>query len=350
MPDEPSAAGNPPGPNINVNMPGMEGAARVVDSVKDAPHGLKAALRDMGWQTAASSLNSMLDGITKRATEAADALGKASTAANSGGFAGGGGGGGGGGGAGGGGGGSGPPAWQTAAVASATGAAGGSAGGGTAPGGLDLTSAMIGSGAGGDFSKALALFPLRFMRDQINTNRANVLTQSAALGQQGFATHTIDQSFQNQLATMPGSVLGTVGDQLSLFGMAPQYGAMYGWGTGANAPRAKGYLESVRQAQMINPGAQVSELAGMIGEQGRAPRQQQAQMMTGGAFGLVKAGGGQKTLQEWAESILRWFEGLRGGDDRGKPFSYGQLMAQYFPGSNIDAWFDANAVTEDMKS
>jgi hypothetical protein len=188
------------------------------------------------------------------------------------------------------------------------------------------------------------------MRDQINTNRANVLTQSAAFGRQGFATHTIDQSFQNQLATLPGSVLGTVSDQLELFGQAPQYGAMYGWGTGANAPRTRGYLESVRQAQMINPGAPVGQLAQMFGEQGEAPRQRQAQVMSGGAFGLVKSGGGQKTLQEWAESILRWFEGLRGGSDRGKAFSYGQLMAQYFPGSNIDAWFDANAVTPDMKS
>ena len=31
-------------------------------------------------------------------------------------------------------------------------------------------------------------------------------------------------------------------------------------------------------------------------------------------------------------------------------FTYGELMSQNFPGSNIDAWLTANGVTEDMKS
>ena len=35
--------------------------------------------------------------------------------------------------------------------------------------------------------------------------------------------------------------------------------------------------------------------------------------------------------------------------NKGKPFSYGQLLAQYFPGSNIDAWFNVNSVPENMR-
>ena len=94
--------------------------------------------------------------------------------------------------------------------------------------------------------------------------------------------------------------------------------------------------------QMMNPGATVAELgrhARWVRLQHRG-RSRQSQMMTGGAFGMIRPGGGKKTVQEWAECILRWLEGLRGGGDRGKPFNYGELMAQYFPGSNIDAWFE----------
>ena len=72
-------------------------------------------------------------------------------------------------------------------------------------------------------------------------------------------------------------------------------------------------------------------------------------MFTGGAMGMIGAGGRQKSLSEWAESILRWFEGLRPGNKRGKGFDYGELMAQYFPGSNIDAWFNVNGVPQNMR-
>ena len=72
-------------------------------------------------------------------------------------------------------------------------------------------------------------------------------------------------------------------------------------------------------------------------------------MFTGGAMSMIAAGGRQKSLSEWAESILRWFEGLRPGNKRGKGFDYGELMAQYFPGSNIDAWFNVNGVPQNMR-
>ena len=72
-------------------------------------------------------------------------------------------------------------------------------------------------------------------------------------------------------------------------------------------------------------------------------------MMTGGAYAMIRPGGGMKTVQEWAESILRWLEGLRPGGDRGKGFTYGELIAQYFPGSNIDAWFEVQGVPQNMR-
>jgi hypothetical protein len=63
----------------------------------------------------------------------------------------------------------------------------------------------------------------------------------------------------------------------------------------------------------------------------------------------VRMGGGQKSVSEWAEGILRWLENQRPGRDRGKPFDYGQMLAQHFPGSNIDAWLSVNGVSPQMK-
>ena len=40
---------------------------------------------------------------------------------------------------------------------------------------------------------------------------------------------------------------------------------------------------------------------------------------------------------------------MRPGNKRGKPFNYGELMSQNFPGSNMDAWFSAQGVPQDMR-
>ena len=200
------------------------------------------------------------------------------------------------------------------------------------------------------FWKNLALFPLRFIRDQVDINRQTALSTETALSRTAFASGSTFTDVYNQMSRRPGNVQGTVADLNSLFANAPGFGAMYSFGAGPNAPRTAGYLAGVREAQMITPGAPVAQIAGTIGNQAsNVASQQAAQMLTGGAFGMIKSGGGQKSLTEWAESVLKWLEGMRGGPDRGKPFDYGQLIAQYFPGSNIDAWFEQTGVSQDMR-
>ena len=349
---EQSAAGGPLGALGNINTEGPRGQ---ITSVTTALTDLKSALSQTAWYSVGNSINSMLMGISDNAKKAAEELGNVNTAVgrtssgstgNASAPSGSGG----------------NPNWlstATTSAAAATAAAGGGAapgaaiGGGMAPSQLDYSSQVLSQGrnlSARDLMKSMALFPLRFMRSNIEMNRGNALTASAALGMQGYATGVSNADQMTMLSRLPGNVRGSQADILSLFANAPQFGAMFGMGAQPNAPRAAGYLESVRQMQAMNPGAPVAELAGTVGGfASNTAAQQQSQMMTGGAFGMIRPGGGMKTIQEWAESILRWLEGLRGGGDRGKAFTYGDLIAQYFPGSNIDAWFDVQGVPMNMR-
>lgn len=101
---------------------------------------------------------------------------------------------------------------------------------------------------------------------------------------------------------------------------------------------------------MMNPGAGVADIAQTIaGFSASTASQKQSMMMSGGAFGMIGAGGRQRSISEWAENILKFLQSQRPGGGRAQPFSRGELLAQYFPGSNIDAWFDANGVPAGMK-
>jgi hypothetical protein len=217
------------------------------------------------------------------------------------------------------------------------------------PGGLEGGQYL---GSGTDTAAAIALAPMRFLRERMTTNRNTALSASLSLG---MASQQQGAGIGSMLSTMsrfPGNVMGTPDELLSLFGAAPALGASYNFGgkAGGQGVRAAGLFAGVREAQMLNPGANVADLTSTIGGYAANTRsQQQSAYLTGGAMGMIKPGGGQKSLSEWAESVLRWLEGLRGGADRGKPFDYGQLMSQYFPGSNIDAWFDANGVPQNMR-
>ena len=379
--NEPAAAGNRPSglwtpgsisSGVNIDLPGLTQASTQINSVTTALYGLKTALREVGSGSymLAQGVNNLFQGITRSASQAAAAVNGVSSAL--GGVGGGGTGGGGGGGGGGGqasGGGQGVPSWvgrataQAGAGGAATAGSGGS--GASIPGSVGLEQTLTGLNPGigveQSFWKNLALFPLRFIRDMTTMNRNNVLTTEGALSRTAYASGAQFGPYAtpgggrqpgvlDMLSRRPGNVYGTIADQLSLFENASQYGAMYSFGGGDNAPRTSGYLEGVRQAQMITPGVPVAQIADVIGGQASNTGAQQAsQMLTGGAMGMIKMGGGQKSLSEWAESVLRWLEGLRGGSKQGKAFNYGELIAQYFPGSNIDAWFDATGVNQEMR-
>ena len=154
---------------------------------------------------------------------------------------------------------------------------------------------------------------------------------------------------------LPGGILGgNPNDLLNLVNIAQRVGAGIDWrnpGGLGNGPRSAGFLRGVAQAQRINPGESVGTLATTIGQySGNVGAQQTSAFLTGGAFSMIKMGGGQKSISEWAEGILKWLSNLRGGADKGRNFTYPELMSQNFPGSNIDAWLTANGVTEDMKT
>jgi len=234
------------------------------------------------------------------------------------------------------------------AVNDLTGAVGGVSGGGR-PGGE--------TGFGGYMSKfesplvSLGMMPIEWLRDRIGVNRNVSLASAGAFSQVARQQGTDVASIMGQLARFPGQVQGTPTDLMQLFSVLPSLGAGFGFGGQAGqGVRAAGMLAGVRQAQLLNPGEQMGSIIQNIGGfAANTQAQQQAQMLTGGAMGMIGAGGRQKSLSQWAEDTLRWLEGLRGGGNRGKPFNYGELIAQQFPGSNIDAWFQANGVPQEMR-
>jgi hypothetical protein len=218
--------------------------------------------------------------------------------------------------------------------------------------------------AGSDLMKDIAMFPLRFMTQTVGQNRQLGMNLSAQLGGQMYATGGNVAQIAGTLSRFPGNVLGSPEDLIGLLQVArqagamidfPRIGAMQGRGGGAGqqdqfGARTVGFLQAIEQAQRMTPAVPAPALAQMIGGySANVGAQQQSAFLTGGAFSMIAAGGRHRNIQEWAESILRWLEGQRPGGDHGKPFTYGQLLAQYFPGSNIDAWLTANGVPEGMK-
>ena len=198
-----------------------------------------------------------------------------------------------------------------------------------------------------------AMGGLRFLRERLGTNRNTAIAAGSMYGQVARQQGVKVEDIMKGVSQFPGDVYGTPEDMLGLFGNAPMYGASYNFGgeRGGQGVRAAGMLKGISQAQMLSPGESVSQIMGNIGGfAANTKAQQQSAYLTGGAYSMIAAGGRQKSLSEWAESILQWLKGLRAGDMRNKDFTYGELMAQYFPGSNIDAWFEANGVPPNMRS
>ena len=349
---------------FNMQFPGVDAATQSIGSLSTAIDGLKRTLKSLSNDyTLMNGIKKMMDDIVAGATKATGSmkdLGGAVKNVSKGG----------------GGGGTGAPAaaFSPTVTYGATPTTAPLQGGGTAAGwvanantnaGAAITAAGGGSGAeamggsalgaltgGGnllDMFGDLAMFPLRFMRDRIQTNRQSTLFMSQSLTPFSFATGQGQGAQMGNLVNFP--VMGTPADVMNVLAAGRQAGAFYDFGqAGKGGPRQAGFIQGLQQMQMLTPGVSATQMANTLG--GYAANTQSQQMgafYTSGAFSIVKQGGGMKSIQEWAEGILRWLEGQRPGSDRGKPFDYGQLMAQYFPGSNIDAWFQMNAVPQDMR-
>lgn len=233
------------------------------------------------------------------------------------------------------------------------------ANGGFLAGASSLVSAAFGTADTG-LVRDIALFPARFINSQITNNRNLVNSAGMALGQQSFATGANLQDIITKLAGFgkEGTTVmsGNPSELLNMMNIAGKVGAGIDWSGGTtkvpgkfNAPRAGGFMESMRQAQLMNPGADLGQLAGTIGGYlANTGAQQQGAFLTGGAFSMIGSKGRAKSISEWAEGILKWFMNQRPGNKRNTPFTYGDLMSQNFPGSNMDAWFTANGVPANM--
>ncbi len=222
---------------------------------------------------------------------------------------------------------------------------------------MATASSWLGSAASSDIAATVAMAPLRFIRDRMQVNRNVVLGASNQLnmamlrgaGTNGFGGVS-QETMLDVLGRNPGGVKGTTQEMIDLMQYASKTGASYGFANGAQGVRGPGFFQGVQQAQALNPGASVQSIMGAIGGQAsNTGAQQQSMMMTGGAYSMIGKGGRQKSLTEWADSIMKWLIDLRPGPMRGKAFSYGELMSQYYPGSNIDAWFNANQVSQEMR-
>jgi len=342
MADEPNATGSRDYTNdvaavANLKFPGVETASTSVATLDTALKGLVETLNKYNQSASMSNgVNRLFDTMTTKAKDAAAAVSGVQRALGG----------------------------VTTGTTSTSGSIG--SGGNT---GANWVANTIGKGAGavaraGGYEGAgswvsgasgaanLLLAPLKFLQDRISTNRETALAGSGALSMAARQQGTDVGSMMGTMARFPGQVFGNPGELMNLFEMLPRLGGSFNFGgrAGGQGGRAAGLLEGIRQAQSLAPGQSVEQITSNIGGfAANSGAQRQAAYLTGGAFAMIGGGGRQKTLSEWAESVWKWLINLRGGDKKGKDFNYGELMAQYFPGSNIDAWFDVNGVNQGMK-
>jgi hypothetical protein len=215
-------------------------------------------------------------------------------------------------------------------------------------------------GIAGDFSHDISMFPLRFMQSTISANRQLAYNASSALSGMQYATGASGGRMLDVLGQQMRSsggrygLRGTADEIAQTFATARQFGAMYDFGAPTGQPqpgvRTEGFFRGTAELANMYPGASLPGLAGALGSfAGNTAAQQRSLFMSGGAFGMIGQGGAQKTVSQWAESILNYLETQRFGAQRGQPFTYPELITQQFPGSNIDAWLDINGVPPDMK-
>jgi hypothetical protein len=301
------------GSNPNIQIPGLQQATDQLTQLNTAVSGLNQSLQNLAnqQQRLGQQIGGMFNQIGNQANQAANNVNQANAAMQS-------------------------------TVQSTSGGSGV----------VNKLFGVASAAAGSDILKDLAMFPLRFITQTLGTNRQLSMNMQSQLSGQMFATGAQTggpNGIATNLARFPGDVRGSPEDLINLMGIARSAGAMMDLGTARQgSARTTGFLSAVQQMQMITPATPVGAMAGAVAQQ-LQPGQQQQAYLTGGAFNMIGRGGKVKSLSEWAEGILRWVEGMRPPPDTGKPFDYGQLLAQYFPGSNIDAWLTTQGITPDMK-
>lgn len=223
----------------------------------------------------------------------------------------------------------------------------GGAGGGLTGGGTDAFSGIFSNLKGENLVETMfnvASVAPKYAYNRMEEARQNGPAIAGGLGPLATLNSTKISRLIEQL--QEGTpVLGDLGNTIG----ALNQGAMSGYGQLGSA-KSGAYFEGIRQMQLFTPSVGAAEIAKMSSDfLGNTGGHQKALMLTGGAMSGFGAGGVPKTLQEWAESTLKWFEGQRPGGDRGKAFTKEELATQQFPGSNMDAWFGTTDVPEYMR-
>lgn len=140
-------------------------------------------------------------------------------------------------------------------------------------------------------------------------------------------------------------VMGNMSDIVGTIAAGQNVGAQL-----LGTPERNGFFAAVRQMQTLAPGVAAPQLANSLGNyMSNIGSQQRGAFYGGGAFTMMGQGGRFKSLGEWANQISKFLEEKRPGDKRGVPFTKEELIAQNFPGSNINAWFQFMGVPEDMQ-
>ena len=213
---------------------------------------------------------------------------------------------------------------------------------------------ILGPIAGGimNFAGDLGMMPMRFARERINTNRAASLKMTQDLTPYQWTTGKDNVAdLMWSLKNIPGAMKGDVADILGAVTTGRRVGAQYGFGDKTATGRyGEQFYSAIGQFQQIAPGMGAGQMANIVGGSlSNTQANQAAAFYTGGAFSMIKGKGGMKSPSEWAEGIYNWLKNQRPGRDRGKDFDYGGLLAQNFPGSNINAWFQTVGVSPEMQ-
>lgn len=213
--------------------------------------------------------------------------------------------------------------------------------------GLNLATAGGGGlGAIGGAISSLVLAPLRLAYNRVEENRQASMMMAQHLGP---SANRMGIGGEQRI----GDLIGMLSESIPIRGGLNEILGAIDTGTrmgyGLSGSRSGGMWGAARQFQMMNPSIGASSIVDQVGSfAGSAQQNKLSMKLTGGAFGMAGRGGTTKTLQEWAEGILRFFENQRPGSKRGKAFTKEEIDTQRFPGSNMFAWFEANAVPEYM--
>lgn len=192
---------------------------------------------------------------------------------------------------------------------------------------------------------SVGTFGLNYFYNRAEQLRGTTVNAAQMLGPMSSATGLHIDQLMGQL----GKGVPYGGDMNNVLG-AMDVGRSMGfnlYGGGASQRRGVSFGQGVQTLQNLYPGVGAQTLAGQFGSMLSSNSGNKAWYLMGGVPNY-SSGAVPKSFAEWAEGFLGFFQNQRPGSDRGKAFTKEELQSQMFPGSNINAWFQANQVPPTM--